>query len=403
MTTTRLLRVLLLCPLFLLIMQQSWAQTKSISGTVKDEKGLPVTGASVLVKGSTTGTSTDASGIFKLTVPAATKSLIISYVGYVTEEVLIPSSNEVEISIKPEGTVLSDVVVVGYGTVRKKDLTGSVATVKEKDFNKGNFTSPDQLIQGKVAGVQVLNNSGQPGGAATVKIRGNSSIRAGSQPLYVVDGVPLDGREARPGVSVPGGVGNSPAGNPLNFINPNDIASMDVLKDASATAIYGSRAAYGVIIITTKRGKTGAPKIDFNASVGSASILKKLEVLNASEYVDALGKYGYDTGADAEGGPNYGSSVDAFDEILQNGMNQNYSIAISGGSETGRYRLSTGFYDQQGIIKSSDFKKVTANFSSNFKFLESKKLGLDFNLITTQTREGIAPVSNDAGFEGNIV
>lgn len=403
MTTTRLLRVLLLCPLFMLIMQQSWAQTKTVSGTVKDEKGIPVTGASVLVKGTTTGTSTDASGVFKLTMPASAKALIVSYVGYVTEEVIIPSSNEVEISIKPEGTVLTDVVVVGYGTVRKKDLTGAVATVKEKDFNKGNFTSPDQLIQGKVAGVQVLNNSGQPGGAATVKIRGNSSIRAGSQPLYVVDGVPLDGREARPGVSVPGGVGNSPAGNPLNFINPNDIASMDVLKDASATAIYGSRAAYGVVIITTKRGKSGAPKIDFNASAGTASILKKLEVLNATEYIDALGKYGYDTGADAEGGPNYGSSVDAFDEILQNGSTQNYSLAVSGGSETGRYRLSAGYFDQKGIVKKSQFQKATVNFSNNYKFLESKKLGLDINIITSQTRESVAPVSNDAGFEGNII
>lgn len=403
MTTTRLLRVLLLCPLFMLIMQQSWAQTKTVSGTVKDEKGIPVTGASVLVKGTTTGTSTDASGVFKLTMPASAKALIVSYVGYVTEEVIIPSSNEVEISIKPEGTVLTDVVVVGYGTVRKKDLTGAVATVKEKDFNKGNFTSPDQLIQGKVAGVQVLNNSGQPGGAATVKIRGNSSIRAGSQPLYVVDGVPLDGREARPGVSVPGGVGNSPAGNPLNFINPNDIASMDVLKDASATAIYGSRAAYGVVIITTKRGKSGAPKIDFNASAGTASILKKLEVLNSTEYIDALGKYGYDTGADSEGGPNYGSSVDAFDEILQNGSTQNYSLAVSGGSETGRYRLSAGYFDQKGIIRKSQFQKATVNFSNNYKFLESKKLGLDINIITSQTRESVAPVSNDAGFEGNII
>lgn len=396
MTTTRLLRALLLCPLFMLLAQHSWAQTKTISGKVNDEKGHPVAGASILVKGSTSGTSTDVAGTFKLTVPAATKSIIISYVGYVTEEVLIPSTNEVELSLKPEGTVLTDVVVVGYGSVKKKDLTGSVASVKEKDFNKGNFTSPDQLIQGKVAGVQVLNNSGQPGGAATVKIRGNSSIRAGSQPLYVVDGVPLDGRESRPGVSSPGGLGTSPAGNPLNFINPNDIASMDVLKDASATAIYGSRAAYGVIIITTKRGKAGAPKIDFNASAGTSSLLRKLEVLNGDEYRQALKDYGYTAG-------DYGKSVDAMDAILRNGVTQNYSIALSGGTETGRYRLSAGYFDQQGIILKSDFKKVTTNFSTNFKFLNSKKLGLDINLITSQSREEIPSVSNNSGFEGNIV
>jgi len=258
MTTTRLLRVLLFCPLFMLITQQSWAQNKTVTGKVSDEKGSPVAGASVLAKGTNTGTSTDATGSFSLNVPSSATTLVISYVGYASQEVSIASSNTVSVTLQPEGSALTDVVVVGYGSVKKKDLTGAVASVKEKDFNKGNFTSPDQLIQGKVAGVQVINNSGQPGGAATVKIRGNSSIRAGSQPLYVVDGVPLDGRSARPGGSG-AGIGTSPDANPLNFINPNDIASMDILKDASATAIYGSRAAYGVIIITTKRGKAGQP------------------------------------------------------------------------------------------------------------------------------------------------
>ncbi len=396
MTTTRFLRVLLLCPVFMLIMQHSWGQNKTITGKVIDEKGSPVSGASVIVKGSSIGTSTDVLGAFKLSAPPSAERLLISYVGYTTQEVIIPSSNEVAVSLKPEASALTDVVVVGYGTVRKKDLTGAVTSVKEKDFNKGLITAPDQLIQGKVAGVQVLNNSGQPGGATTVKIRGNSSIRAGSQPLYVVDGVPLDGRSARPGGSG-AGIGTSPDANPLNFINPNDIASIDVLKDASATAIYGSRAAYGVVLITTKRGQSGATKLDVSSSVGTSSILKRLDVLDAAQYRSALSQYGLPTTND------YGGNVNALDAILQNGMTQNYSMAIGGGNENGRYRLSAGYFDQNGIIKKSDLKKMTANLSGNFKFLDNKKLGLDFNLTTTQTREDIPPVSNDAGFTGNIV
>ena len=395
MTTTRLLRVLLLCPLLMLIMQQSWAQNKTVTGKVSDEKGGPIAGASVLAKGTSIGTSTDATGSFSLSVPGGTNILVITYVGYASQEVSVASTSEVSITLQPESSALNDVVVVGYGTVKKKDLTGAVATVREKDFNKGNFTAPDQLIQGKVAGVQVLNNSGQPGGASTVKIRGNSSIRAGSQPLYVVDGVPLDGRSARPGGSGQG-IGTSPDANPLNFINPNDIASIDVLKDASATAIYGSRAAYGVIIITTKRGKVGQPKLDINSNIGTSSLLRRIETLNGDEYRKALSDYDLESG-------DYGENVDAFDAILRNGFQQNHNIAMSGGTENGRYRLSAGYLDQQGIILKSAIKKVSANFSGNYKFLESKKLGLDVNIITTQTREDIPPVSNDAGFTGNIV
>lgn len=398
MTTTRLMKKLIILPVLLLLMQASWAQNKTVSGKVSDEKGSPVVGASVVVKGTTTGTSTDAAGTFKLSVPSTATTLVISYVGYASQEVNISNSTDVSVSLAPTTTSgLTDVVVVGYGTSRKKDLTGAVTSVKEKDFNKGVFTSPDQLIQGKVAGVQVLNNSGQPGGAATVKIRGNAAIVAGAsnQPLYVVDGVPLDGRTARPDIGI-AGVGSSPAANPLNFINPNDIASMEVLKDASATAIYGSRAAFGVILITTKRGQSGQPSLTVNSSVGTSSILKRLEVLDGDQYRQALKDYGLTTG-------DLGGNVDALDAILQNGKLQNYSMAISGGNENGRYRLSAGFMDQNGIIRKSGFRKFTTNFTGNYKFLESKKLGLDINVIASQTREQIAPVSNDAGFTGSVV
>ena len=396
MTTTRLLRVLLLCPLFMLIMQQSWAQNRTVTGKIIDEKGSPVSGASIIVKGSSVGTSTDVLGEFKLSAPASASRLLISYVGYTTQEVIIPSSNEVAVSLKPEASALTDVVVVGYGTVRKKDLTGSVAQVKAKDFNKGVFTAPDQLIQGKAAGVLVINNSGQPGGATTVRIRGNSAIRSGSQPLYVIDGVPLAGGSARPGYNGGGDFGSTDGGNPLAFINPADIASIEILKDASATAIYGSRGANGVIMVTTKRGQNGNPVLDVNAGSGISSLLKKLDVLSGDEYRNALSAYGL-TGGD------YGKSEDAFKAITQTGVTQNYSMSMSGGNENGRYRVSAGYLNQQGIIRESDFKKMTAGISGTYKFLDSKKLTLDFNVNTASIREDLAPISNSAGFTGNLI
>jgi iron complex outermembrane receptor protein len=256
------------------------------------------------------------------------------------------------------------------------------------------------LIQGKAAGVLVINNTGQPGGATTVRIRGTSSIRSGNQPLYVVDGVPLAGGSARPGGS--GGDFGSDPGNPLAFINPNDIASMEILKDASATAIYGSRGANGVIIITTKRGKTGAPQLDASASTSVSRILRQLKVLNADEYRQALRNYDLvDSSGRLKG--DFGGNVNAFDAITRSAITQNYNVAMSGGTENGRYRLSVGYLDQQGIIKTSELRKLTANLTSSFRFLESKKLGLDINVLVTQTDEQIAPISSYVGFTGNLI
>jgi TonB-dependent starch-binding outer membrane protein SusC len=290
---------------------------------------------------------------------------------------------------------LNEVVVTGYGTSRKRDLTGSVSSVKAKDFNKGVVTSPDQLIQGKVAGLQIINNSGQPGGGATIRIRGTSSVRSGNSPLIVVDGIPLDGGTARPGNGL-ANLGSSPSSNPLNFINPNDIASMDVLKDASATAIYGSRGANGVIIITTKKGQAGQPSLDFNYTVGTSSVMKKLDVLSGDEYRKTLTQYGLTTG-------DYGASVNAFDEIVRSAITHNVSISAGGGSENARYRFSASALSEEGIIKESDLNKYTVGFTGNFKFLDSKKLGLDVMLNTAQVKESVVPITTDAGFEGNLI
>ena len=393
MTFKRLLQAILPA-VMLLTFQVALAQTKTVSGRVTDSRdGSPVSGATVTAKGTTTGTSTNAEGYFSLSVPSSATTLVVSSVGFGTTEMPI-SDNMVVALTATAGSSLSEVVVTGYGTTRKKDLTGAVTSVKAKDFNQGIFASPDNLIQGKVAGVQVVNNSGAPGGAATIRIRGVGSIRSGNSPLIVVDGVPLSGGTAAPGNGTP--LGGSPGENPLNFINPSDIASMDVLKDASATAIFGSRGANGVIMITTKKGQSGAPKIEFNTAVGVSSLLRRMDVLNGDEYRSALKSYGLTSG-------DFGGNVDALDAILRTGFQQNYNIAISGGNDNGKYRVSAGYLDNQGIVKESGFKKISANLSSSFKFLESKRLGLDINLLTSQTVTKQAPISNDAGFQGSLI
>lgn len=379
----------------LLLFQTTFAQTRTVTGTVSDQNGKGIPNVTVTVKGSTNATQTDASGSYRINVPD-NATLVFSSVGYGSSEQAVGSRTSLDATLTATNANMTEIVVIGYGTARRKDLTGAVATVNEKDFNKGNFTAPDQLIQGKVAGVQVLNNSGQPGGGTTVKIRGNSAVTGSGQPLYVVDGVPLDSRSSRPGLNAQN-LGNTPGGNPLNFINPADIASIDVLKDASATAIYGSRAAYGVVIITTKRGQSGQPRIDFGVNAGVSKIMRRIDVLDAAQYRQALSYYGLSNSNDK------GSNVDALDAILQKGVQQNYNLAVSGGNENGRYRLSTSYLNQEGIVRKTDFKKYTADFSASFKFLESKRLGLDFNVVPSQYIENLAPISNDAGSTGSLI
>ena len=373
------------------------AQQKTVSGKVTSDKdGSPVSGASVVGRGSNNGTQTAADGTFSLSVANSATRLIITSIGFARQEVTI-GSGPVNVVLNATAEGLSEVVVIGYGTARKKDLTGSVGSLKEKDFNKGVYTSADQLIQGKVAGVQMINNSGAPGGASTVKIRGASAITGSGQPLYVIDGVPLDGRSPRPGIGDIGVGGSNPGNNALNFINPSDIASIDILKDASATAIYGSRAAYGVVLITTKKGVSGQPKVEFGSSVGFSKIAKRIKVLDASQFREALGYYGLGNGNDK------GSSVNALDAITRTAVTQNYNLSISGGNENAKFRLSLGVLDQDGIVRKTGIKKYTANMSANFKLLQSRKLGIDINIIPSQYKEEIAPISNDAGSRGSLI
>ncbi len=396
MIAKRLLsRVILPC--ILLISGQTVLAQKTISGKVTDAKdNSPIVGATVQPKGGTSGTSTGTDGSYTLSVGNDVTALIVSYVGFGTIEVSISGKTTVDVTLTSTGLNLNEVVVVGYGTARRRDVTGATQSVRPKDFNKGVIISPDQAIQGKAAGVMVISNSGQPGGATTVRIRGTSSIRSGNSPLYVIDGVPLSGSSARPN-PISTGIGATPNTNPINFVNPADIASVEILKDASATAIYGSRGANGVILITTKKGtSSGTPNVEANIGVGSSSILKQLEVLNAAEYKAALTKYNITAG-------DFGGNVNAMDAILRTAFTQNYYAGIGAGNENARYRVSIGYLDQQGIVKESGIKKITANFNSSFKLLPNKRLSVDFNVITAQIREQLAPISNDAGFTGSLI
>ncbi|RZK22438.1 MAG: SusC/RagA family TonB-linked outer membrane protein, partial [Hymenobacter sp.] len=385
---------LLLLTLFLPL--AGYAQTaREVTGKVLDGTGGGLPGVTVLVPGTTNGTGTGGDGTFRIQVPATATKLSFSFVGYTTQQVDITGKNTVTVTLKDDAQALGDVVVVGYGSVQKSDLTGAVAAIGAKEFNKGTFTSPDQLIQGRASGVQVTQNSGQPGGASTIRIRGNSAVSGTGQPLYVVDGVPLDGRSATPGLTT--AFGDSPGSNPLNFLNPADIESINVLKDASATAIYGSRAAYGVVIITTKRGKVGEAKFDFGASGGFSHILRRIDVLNADQYRQALTLYGAPATNDK------GQSNDPFSSILQNGGLQNYNLAASGGTENNRYRVSLGYLNQKGIIKTSGIEKYSGAFSGNFKFLENKRLGLDLNMKVAQVIEQFAPITNNGDYRGTVI
>ncbi len=391
--------------LLLACSQLVMAQDRVVSGRVTDSKdGSGVPGVSITPKGAKTGTQTASDGSFRISVGSGVATLVFSSVGYTSQEVDISGKSNVDVVLVISNAQLGEVVVTGYGTARRKDVTGSISSIRAKDFNQGIITAPDQLIQGKAAGVQVINNSGAPGGGTTLRIRGISSIRSANTPLIVVDGVPLSGGSAAPGLGAPG-LGDAAAENPLNFINPNDIVSIDILKDASATAIYGSRGSNGVIQITTKRGQTGAPKIEISSAFGISTIMKKIEVLDAAGYLAALSKYGLSTAVSTNSSPtgNGGTSVDAMDEITRAATTTNNNFAITSGNESGKYRLSVGYLDQRGILLESGFQKMTASFNGSYKFLESKRLGLDFGVITSNTRTLTAPISNNAGYQGSLI
>lgn len=257
-------------------------ETRQIAGVVSDDSGMPLIGATVQVVGTTVGTATDLNGTYQLNVPTTAAQLIVSYVGYVTQTVDI-TADVMNIKLRTDAQSVEEVVVIGYGVRKKNDLTGSVASVSEKDFNKGMISSPEALVNGKIAGVQIVNGGGSPTAGSTIRIRGGASLNASNDPLIVLDGVPME---------VGGSVSGS--GNFLSLINPNDIESMTVLKDASSTAIYGSRASNGVIIITTKKGSGDGLKLSFQTTNSLSTKTRTADMLSTDEFISIVNQYGTD-------------------------------------------------------------------------------------------------------------
>ena len=339
-------RSLLLVALFVIGCLQLMAQTRTIIGEVTDaQNGEALIGATVMVEGEKGGTVTDFDGNFSLQVSSSAKKIKVSYIGYIDKVLSI--SDNMKVKLESDSKALADVVVIGYGTARKSDLTGSVATVKSKDFNKGLVSSPEQLINGKVSGVQIMSNSGSASAGSTIRVRGGASLNASNDPLIVLDGVPLE----QGGIS-----GNS--SNFLSMINPSDIESMTVLKDASSTAIYGSRASNGVIIITTKKGQQGAVKVNFNTTNSMQTRAQMVDMLSRDEFVNVINQFGTDNQKSLLGTAN----TDWNDEVYRTAFGTDNNLSVSGSIDKWLpFRVSVGYYNQSGLVRKDNVERWTGN------------------------------------------
>ncbi|HWK99755.1 MAG TPA: SusC/RagA family TonB-linked outer membrane protein, partial [Parapedobacter sp.] len=372
-------------------------QQRTVHGTVTDLSGTPLSGASVAVKGMpSSSTATDNDGNFSLTVTEGAV-LVVTYIGFIPKELPVAGQTNLNITLEEDASELEEVVVVGYGTVSRKDLTGSVASVASADFRDLGVSRLDQALVGKVPGVQVMPISGAPGASPQIRVRGVGSISAGSQPLYVVDGFPTDN---------------------IQTLNPSDIESMDILKDASATAIYGSRGANGVIIVNTKRGKQGRSTIGFDALYGLQQISKSPDFMDVQQqaqyYYDGVRNRNLDNNADVSGSPdawNYPvpqtvldvlngtntTNVDPMDYILRTAPQRQFQLSANGGTEQVRYAISGEYLDQDGIVINSNFKRYS--FRSNLDAKLNERLNLQLNLNGAFTDENRV---TESGWGGGV-
>lgn len=343
--------------------QSANAQT-TVTGTVTDAVG-PLSGASVVVKGTTTGAVADFDGNYTIDVPDGSDTLVFSYVGYSTQEIAIDSRTSINAILTEDAQALSEVVVVGYGTQRKADLTGAIGSINAVDIVRQPIVSPDQALAGTIAGVNITNRSGDPGAPISVNIRGVGTLGADSNPLYVVDGIPLVGTN-----NITVNTSSTTDSNPLASINPSDIASIDVLKDAASAAIYGSRGANGVIIITTKKGSRGAPKVTYDGYISTASARETIDVLDVQQFIAIQNELGNDF-SQFSGNPN----VDWQDEIFRTGFVQNHNVGVSGGGENGTYYISGSLLDNEGIQRAQSFKRYSLRANSEFRIGKRLKFG----------------------------
>lgn len=410
----------LLFALSFFFFQALYAQERvSVRGKVTDEEGLPMPAVSVKIKGKAEGVSTDAEGRYVIKAPVGA-TLVFQYLSYATQEALVTKAGPLNVKLSEVDNKLEEVVVIGYGTQRKSNVTGAIATFKADQLDERPILRVDQALVGQMAGVSVKQTSGTPGKGFSIQVRGTGSISAGNEPLYVLDGFPLAS-------ATPNGSGNYATGNPLDNINPNDIESIQVLKDASAAAIYGSRAANGVVLITTKKGKTGKPSITFNGYLGTVERSKKLDMLSGAEWIDrateminaqwvasgagrlasqtsderrailGLGAGQFNAGFmldDRWTQPGYGGLqvVDWQDETFRTGLTQNYQLSASGASDAVNYYVSGNYVNQEGIVKGMDYKSYSARANVDVKANDKLKFGL--NIAPTYA------VTNDPGVEG---
>ena len=357
---------------------------KTITGTVKDELGEPLIGATVIVKNTSIGASTDLDGNFSISVPDDANILVFSYTGFQTLEVRIDGQTSLQVILSNAISELDEVVVVGYGTVRKRDLTGSVGSLDAREFEDEVISNVSQGLQGKVAGVNVTTNGGAPGGAMIVRIRGNNSVIGGNDPLYVVDGFPIT-------------AGNIGETNLLATLNPGDIESIEVLKDASATAIYGSRGSNGVVLITTRQGKQGLNRVEFETSIGTRNVAKTLDMMNSSQFLEIANERALNDGnapffTPQEVATFSQTNTDWQDEVFRSALVHNHSLRFSGGNDNTRYLVSGNYFSEEGIIIGSNFNRGSVRLNLDKDFGDRFKLSSRVSLSRSSNNE--VPANN---------
>jgi TonB-linked SusC/RagA family outer membrane protein len=386
--------ILLISPL------ASIAQSKTVQGTVTDGNGESLPGVNVLIKGTNTGTITDLDGRYSINA-ASGDVLSFSFVGFRVKEIVIGTRNRIDVTMEEDVSELEEVVVIGYGTVKKRDLTGSVSSVDPDELNLGSASNIEEVMTGRVPGVQVNQNSAEPGGSVNVRIRGASSINAGNEPLYVIDGMPIDNSPVITGTGA-GVTANRNTRNPLNMINPNDIESIEILKDASATAIYGSRGANGVIMITTKKGSDKKTAISYDGAGSIQKVARKVDVLSATEYASVINDI-----AVAEGGaPIYdmnevNDQSDWLDEVTRTGYVQNHNLSVSGGSSNSNFYSSVNYFKQDGVVISSGMERLTARLNAEFNAGEKFRYGV--NLTNSYIKNDNVPFGTGFNAGGGVI
>ena len=365
---------LLLTLLVLLMSTNAFAQRLTATGKVTDAAGLEVIGASVLEKGTANGVVTNLDGEFSLSV-GQNATLVISFIGYKTIEV--KATTNMNITLQEDNELLDEVVVIGYGSVKRKDVTTAVSTVSTKDLDQRPIVSAAQALQGKAAGVSVMQPSGEPGGGMSIRVRGTTSFNGSNDPLYVVDGVPVDN---------------------INFLSPNDIESLSILKDASSAAIYGSRAANGVVLITTKAGAEGNAKVALNVQYGMTKVAKSMDALNTEQYRELQEEIGAVNPAALEG---LTDQTDWFDEVYKTGQTQNYQVSVSNGNEKMKYFLSAGYLNEKGILEGTYFKRYS--FRANIDNQIRSWLNVSANISYSDNIGNTGIISGTGANRGGVV